>query len=244
MQTSNEPTRPHERSPGAYVVGISGGSASGKSTLAAALAARLAFIAPIVLNQDAYFRDWSALPPEEREARMTANHPDAVLWPELVAHVAQLRHGVAVRTPVPGTRASARGDAVAPVGPTRLLIVEGHLIFGEPTLRPLLDLKLFLDVPPDERVLRRMFREAVERGGSLERAIAWYRHDVLPHYRLHTEPTRQFADLILPWTEAREEVIDLLAAGIRARVGASEETAESTKDTKDTKDTKGNQGGV
>src|SRR5438067_4714038 len=94
-----ETTRPDEASVGAYVVGISGGSASGKSTLAAALAARLASVAPIVLNQDAYFRDWSALPPEEREARMTANHPNAVLWPELVAHVTQLRHGVAVRTP-------------------------------------------------------------------------------------------------------------------------------------------------
>src|SRR4051794_10890061 len=244
MPISSEPVDGSDRSPAAYVVGISGGSASGKSTLAAALAARLASVAPIVLNQDAYFRDWSALPPEEREARMTANHPDAVLWPELVAHVAQLRHGVAVRTPVPGTRASARGDAEAPVGPTRLLIVEGYLIFGEPTLRPLLDLKLFLDVPPDERVLRRMFREAVERGGSLERAIAWYRHDVLPHYRLHTEPTRQFADLILPWTEAREEAIDLLAAGILARVDSFPGQAESTRNAKDTKDTKGNQRGT
>jgi uridine kinase len=63
-----------------------------------------------------------------------------------------------------------------------------------------------------------MFREAVERGGDLERAITWYRHDVLPHYRLHTEPTRQFADLVLPWTEPREEVIDLLAAGIGSQL--------------------------
>jgi len=224
----------------AFVVGISGGSASGKSTLAAALAARLAPLGPLVLNQDTYFRDWSALPPAEREARMTANHPDAVLWPELVAHVQQLRQGIAVRRPVPGTRGAARGDAEGFIGPTALLIVEGHLIFGEPSLRSLLDLKLFLDVPPDERVLRRMFREAIERGGDLERAIAWYRHDVLPHYRLHTEPTRQFADLILPWTEAREEVIDLLAAGIQAQVSTSAADWASTKDTKDTKDTKGN----
>src|SRR5438876_4091999 len=213
-----EIARGQDSTRGAYVVGISGGSASGKSTLAAALASRLASVRPVVLNQDAYFRDWSALPPEEREARMTANHPEAVLWQELVAHVAQLRQGIAVSTPVPGTRAAARGDQAAPLGPTRLLIVEGHLILGEPPLRPLLDLKLFLDVPPDERVLRRMFREAIERGGDLERAIAWYRHDVLPHYRLHTEPTRQFADLVLPWTEAREEIIDLIAAGIRSRL--------------------------
>jgi uridine kinase len=244
MPISSEPVDGSERSPAAYVVGISGGSASGKSTLAAALAARLASAGPIVLNQDAYFRDWSVLPPEEREARMTANHPEAVLWSELTAHVTQLRQGIAVSTPVPGTRAAGRGDQEAPLGPTRLLIVEGHLIFGEPSLRPLLDLKLFLDVPPDERVLRRMFREAIERGGDLERAIAWYRHDVLPHYRLHTEPTRQFADLILPWTEAREEVIDLLAAGILARVGLLSEDTTFTKGTKDTKDTERNQRGT
>lgn len=199
-------------------VGISGGSASGKSTLAAALAQRLAAFEPVVLNQDAYFHDWAALPPAEREARVTANRPDAVRWPELVEHVRRLREGDAIRAPVPGTRAAARGDPPMALGPTRLLIVEGHLIFGEPALRPLLDLKLFLDVPPDERVLRRMLREAVERGGDLERAIAWYRHDVLPHYRLHTEPTRQFADLLLPWTEPREAVIDLIAAGIRSRL--------------------------
>ena len=97
-------------------------------------------------------------------------------------------------------------------------IVEGHLIFGEPALRALFDLRLFLDVPPDERVLRRMLRDAVERGGDLAWAIGWYRRDVLPNYRLYTEPTRQFADLVLPWTEANEAVIDLVAAGVRARL--------------------------
>jgi uridine kinase len=117
--------------------------------------------------------------------------------------------------PVPGTRGAARSDASAALGPTRLLIVEGHLIFGEPALRSLFDLKLFLDVPPDERILRRMYREAIERGGDLARAIAWYRRDVLPNYRLYTEPTRQFADLILPWSEPHEPVIDLIAAGVR-----------------------------
>jgi uridine kinase len=214
------------RSPAAYVLGISGGSASGKSTLAAELAGRLVSFGPLVLNQDAYFHDWSALPPAEREERMTANHPDAVHWPALVEHVARLREGDTVQTVVPGTRAAARGKkneteaAGTLLGPTRLLIVEGHLIFGEPVLRSLLDLKLFLDVPADERVLRRMVRDTVERGGDLARAVAWYRRDVLLNSRLYTEPTRQFADLILPWTEAREPVIDLLAAGIRAQVEA------------------------
>jgi uridine kinase len=205
-----------------YVIGLSGGSASGKSTLAAALAKRLSAFQPVVVNQDTYFHDWSQLPPEEREARMTANHPDAVRWPILVEHVTRLRSGEAVEAPVRGTRRARQAQGPVVLGPSRLLIVEGHLIFGEPALRALFDLKLFLDVPPDERILRRMYREAVERGGDLARAIAWYRRDVLPNYRLHTEPTRQFADLILPWTEARDPVIDLIAAGVRAQLEAEE----------------------
>jgi uridine kinase len=215
-----------------YVVGLSGGSASGKSTLAAELAKRLEAFRPVVLNQDRYFHDWSELPPEEREARMTANHPDAVRWPPLVEHVARLRNGEAVDSLVPGTRSARQGPGQIVLGPTRLLIVEGHLIFGEPALRALFDLKLFLDVPPDERILRRMYREAVERGGDLARAIAWYRRDVLPNYRLHTEPTRQFADLILPWTEAREAIIDLIAAGVRARLeeGLNHRDTEGTEE--------------
>jgi uridine kinase len=217
MQTPDTTTTPLARR-AAYVIGISGGSASGKSTLAAALAARLAASGPVVLNQDAYFRDWSELPPDEREARRTANHPDAVRWSPLVEHVALLREGSAVTLPAPDTRAAARGDGESSLGPTRLLIVEGHLIFVEPALRALFHLKLFLDVPPDERVLRRMLRDAVERGGDLAWAIGWYRRDVLPNYRLYTEPTRQFADLVLPWTEPREEIIDLVAAGIQSRL--------------------------
>ena len=166
---------------------------------------------------------------------MTANHPDAVRWQPLVDHVTRLRNGEAVDARVPGTRSARQGTDPLVIGPTRLLIVEGHLIFGEPALRALFDLKLFLDVPPDERILRRMYREAGERGGDLARAIAWYRRDVLPNYRLHTEPTRQFADLILPWTEPREPVIDLIAAGVRARLETDPSEKESTKDTKDTK---------
>ena len=123
MSISRHSSRSHDPSSGAYVVGISGGSASGKSTLAAALADRLASVQPVVLNQDAYFRDWSALPPAEREARMTANHPEAVLWAELVAHVARLRLGVAVRTPVPGTQPCAMTPVVVATPPVTFTCV-------------------------------------------------------------------------------------------------------------------------
>src|SRR5689334_3874924 len=96
------------------VVGICGGSASGKTTLAAALAEALSDLRPLVLNQDRYFRDWAEFSPEEREAVVTANRPEAVLWPILIEHVRLLRAGSAIPGPPPGTRAHARGEAGGP----------------------------------------------------------------------------------------------------------------------------------
>ena len=92
------------------VIGVSGGSAAGKTTFTDMLADRLADFGPVVLNQDSYFRDWSALPEDERESKRTANHPRAVLWKHLIAHVKCLREGRAIEMPPPGTRAFRRGD--------------------------------------------------------------------------------------------------------------------------------------
>src|SRR5688572_30396097 len=97
-----------ERTP--LAVAIAGGTSAGKTTLARALVETIADLRPVLLNQDAYFRDWSHLPDAEREARITANHPDAVLWDALVADVRSLKARRPITTPIPGTRAAARSD--------------------------------------------------------------------------------------------------------------------------------------
>ena len=146
-------------------VGIMGGSASGKTTFAGALAAELTEFAPVVLNQDSYFRDWSEYSEAERERVITANHPDAVLWDALISDIKKLRNRDAIEIPTPGTRAAQRGDEKTNVQSSDVIIVEGHLIFWSEDLRDLMDIKLFLDVDAHERVLRRMLRDVAQRGG-------------------------------------------------------------------------------
>ncbi|MDE0686968.1 MAG: uridine kinase [Candidatus Poribacteria bacterium] len=199
-------------------LGIMGGSASGKTTFASALAEQLTEYSPVVLNQDSYFRDWSEYSEAERERVITANHPDAVLWDALIADIKKLRDGDVIYTPTPGTRAAQRSAEKTSVQPSEVVIVEGHLIFWSEDLRDLMDIKLFLDVDAHERVLRRMLRDVAQRGGDLEWAINWYRRDVLPNFPVYTEPCKQYADLIIPFQDENPVALRTLVAGIRARI--------------------------
>lgn len=200
------------------IVGIMGGSASGKTTFAAALAEKLFEYTPIILNQDLYFRDWSEFTPEEREKVVTANHPDAVQWDVLIADVEKLRSNSPIETPAPGTRAASRGDEKKVTQPSCVVIVEGHLIYWNEQLRDLIDIKLFLEVDAHERVLRRMQRDVGTRSANLEAAIKWYRRDVLPNYPIYTEPCKQYADMIIPYLNENHIALQTIAAGIHARL--------------------------
>lgn len=200
------------------IVGIMGGSASGKTTFAAALAEKLSEYTPIILNQDSYFRDWSEFTPEEREKIITANHPDAVQWDVLIADVEKLRSNSPIETPAPGTRAASRGDEKKVTQPSCVVIVEGHLIYWNEQLRDLIDIKLFLEVDAHERVLRRMQRDVGTRSANLEAAIKWYRRDVLPNYPIYTEPCKQYADIIIPYLNENHIALQTIAAGIHARL--------------------------
>ena len=199
-------------------VGISGGSASGKTTLAKALAEGLKEFSPVILHQDYYFRDWSEYSPEEREQVITANHPDAVQWEALLEHIRQLVARQSIETPPEGTRAFARGDARATVQPSDLIIVEGHLILWNAALRDLMDVKLFVDVEPHERVLRRLLRDVAQRGGDLEGAVAWYRRDVIPNFSVYTEPCKAYANIVIPFLDENPVALQTLAAGLRDRI--------------------------
>ena len=199
-------------------LGIMGGSASGKTTFASALAEQLSEFSPVVLNQDSYFRDWSEYSEAERERVITANHPDAVLWDALITDIKKLRARDAIDTPTPGTRAAQRGNEQTSIPSSDVVIVEGHLIFWSEDLRDLMDIKLFLDVDAHERVLRRMLRDVAQRGGDLEWAINWYRRDVLPNFPVYTEPCKQYADLIIPFQDENPVALHTLVASIRARV--------------------------
>lgn len=206
-------------------IGIMGGSASGKTTLATALSEQLIEFSPVVLNQDSYFRDWSEYSEAERERVITANHPDAVLWDALLTDIKKLRNRVPITKPTPGTRAAHTQKEETRVDPSSIVIVEGHLIFWSEALRDLMDIKVFLDVDPHERVLRRMLRDVAQRGGDLEWSINWYRRDVLPNFPVYTEPCKQYADLIIPYRDENPVAVATLIAGIRAQLHARGATA-------------------
>lgn len=212
---------PRDKNSIPITVGIMGGSASGKTTFAKALAEELADLSPVVLNQDSYFRDWSEYSEAERERVITANHPDAVLWDALITDIKKLRSRNAIDVPTPGTRGAQRGDEKTSIQPSDVVIVEGHLIFWSEDLRDLMDIKLFLDVDAHERVLRRMLRDVAQRGGDLEWAINWYRRDVLPNFPVYTEPCKQYADLVIPFQNENPVALHTLIAAIRVRIQES-----------------------
>jgi uridine kinase len=193
-------------------IGITGGSASGKTTFAESLSKELLPFSSVILHQDSYFKDWARHPDETP----TANHPNAVCWDFLTGHIEQLVTRQPIETPVPGTRAAARNDKSTIIQPGQIVMVEGHLILWNEKLRNLMDVKLYIDVDPHERVLRRLLRDVGERGGDLEWAVAWYRKDVIPNFSVYTEPCKQYADLVIQ--SGNSMALKIIAAGIREQI--------------------------
>lgn len=209
-------------------VGITGGTASGKSHFTQALHEELRDLRVAVLHQDHYFRDWEALGPEEAERQRTANSPPAVLWEPLVAHVRTLRGGGSVTYPVEGTGARRRGMGPSIVGAVDVVLLEGHMIFWDERLLAMLDLRVFMDVDADERMLRRVIRDTTERGmRTVEGVAAWYRRDVEPNHYRYTEPARRQAHLIVPYGFDNRVAIRVVASGIRGMQAAPIDTAPS-----------------
>ncbi|MBI3970579.1 MAG: uridine kinase [Chloroflexi bacterium] len=200
------------------LVAITGGTSSGKTTLTRALADEIADLAPLVLSQDAYFRDFSDVPPDEREAARTANRPDAVNWSALVPQLEALKRGDAIVHPAPGTRAAARGDAPVTIGPSAVVLLEGHLVLVDGRVRELADLRVFVDCDVEVRVLRRIQRDTSRTDSSLERSLAWYWRDVLPNNQRFTNLQRTYADLIVPYDRPNPLAARLLAACVRELV--------------------------
>lgn len=197
-------------------IGITGGSASGKTTFAEALAENLSPFSSVILHQDFYFKDWTRYPNEVP----TANHPNAVCWESLIGHIEQLVAHQPIETPVPGTRAATRNDKPATIQSGHVIILEGHLILWNETIRNLMDIKLFIDVEPHERVLRRLLRDVGERGANLENAVAWYRKDVIPNFSIYTEPCKNYADLIIPFQNSNSVALQIIATGIREQIAS------------------------
>ncbi len=179
------------------IIGIAGGTGSGKTTVVRRIVDTLPPDMVAVIPQDSYYNDQSDLPLEVRK-QTNFDHPDAFEWPLLAQQIDELRHGRAIEQPTYSYLTCTRLPETVHVEPRDVIIVEGIMTLYDRKLRDLMDLKIFVDAEPDERLLRVIERDMAERGHPLDMLIGKYRHVLKPMHDEFIEPTKQYADIIIP----------------------------------------------
>ncbi len=195
-------------------IGVAGGTGSGKTTVAHAILARVGWHRIAYLQHDAYYHDASNLPPEER-ARLNFDHPNALDNALLAQHIRELQAGRPVDVPIYDFTTHTRRPETRRVTPEPVILVEGILLFAEPTLRELMDIKIYVDTDADLRFIRRLRRDIAERGRTVESVIEQYLTTVRPMHLEFVEPSKRYADIIIPEGGLNEVAIEMVAARIR-----------------------------
>ena len=198
-----------------FVIGVAGGSGSGKTTVVRQIVQSLGDDQVSLLEHDKYYRDRGDLRLEERAA-LNYDHPDSLETDLLVEHVKALRAGTAVEVPLYDFARHAREEGTTTVVPRRAIIVEGILIFADPALRKLLDVKVFVDADDDTRFIRRLQRDISERGRTVNSVIDQYLGTVKPMHLEFVEPSKRYADVIIPLGGHNSVAIDMLLTLIRS----------------------------
>jgi uridine kinase len=196
------------------LIGIAGGTGSGKSTVASKIAAGLPADSVATIDHDSYYRDHSHLTAEER-AQLNFDHPDALDNDLLVRHLEELRAGRPVDVPIYDFKTHARQAERRHQRPTRIVIVEGILVFVEERVRQLLDVKIFVDTDADIRVFRRIRRDLEHRGRTFQSIREQYYRTVRPMHLQFVEPSKRWADLIVPEGGDNHIAIDLILGKLR-----------------------------
>ncbi|MBR6405455.1 MAG: uridine kinase [Lachnospiraceae bacterium] len=193
------------------LIGIAGGSGSGKTTLADRLIESFGREEVSILRHDSYYRRHDELTYEER-SKLNYDSPDAYETELLCEHLNKLKQGESVEVPVYDFTVHNRSDRTERVDPAPVIVIEGILIFADPRLRSMMDIKIFVDTDADERILRRLRRDVRDRGRSIDSVIGQYLGTVKPMHELYVEPSKRYADIIVPRggenTVALEMLID------------------------------------
>jgi uridine kinase len=197
-----------------FIIGVAGGSGSGKTTVVRRIVDSLGPDDVSVLDHDRYYRDRSDLRLEERAA-LNYDHPDSLETDLLVRHLVELKAGKSVEAPLYDFSRYGRLGATETVHPRRALIVEGILIFTDSALRALMDVKVFVDTDADTRFIRRLMRDVAERGRTMESVVEQYVSTVKPMHLDFVEPSKRYADIIIPQGGHNTVAIDLLLTHIR-----------------------------
>ncbi len=195
------------------VIGIAGGSGSGKTTVVRALTEQLNEKV-VVLPQDSYYKDSSHLPLEERQ-KVNFDHPSSIDFQLLVDQLAQLKEGKTIEQPVYSYLTCSRSKTeTVTVTPAEVIIIEGILIFTCAELREQMDIKIFVDADDDDRLMRIMVRDIEERGRDMEAVMSRYSKVVKPMYLQFIEPSKRYADIIIPQGGHNKVAIEIIAATI------------------------------
>ncbi|WP_150541162.1 uridine kinase [Clostridium perfringens] len=202
-------------------IGITGGTGSGKSTIAKEIYRQFGEYCIAMIEQDSYYKDQSHLSMEDR-VKTNYDHPNAFDNNLLVSHLESLLNGHSIQKPSYDFSIHNRIEDTTKVEPKEIVIVEGILILEDPRIRELLDIKIYVDTDADVRIIRRMVRDINERGRTMESVINQYLNVVKPMHNQFTEPTKKFADIIIPEGGHNKVAIDIIVAKIKEVLGKYE----------------------
>lgn len=201
----------------AFVIGICGGTGSGKTTITNRLSRELADSGVLVLQQDHYYKDLSHLPLDERSQR-NFDHPSAFDTELFIEHVKKLKDGNSIERPVYDFTQHRRVQEIVQLESRPAILVEGILIFENEALRNLMDIKIFVDTDADLRFIRRLVRDIRDRGRTLESVVEQYQKTVRPMHLEFVEPSKRYADIIIPEGGHNEVGIDLVLQKVRSLI--------------------------
>jgi len=196
-------------------IGVAGGTGSGKTTVAEAILRRVGFQHIAFLQHDAYYKDQGHLAPEER-AKVNYDHPDSLDNELLIEHLKALQAWQPIEVPIYDFTTHTRTSKTRRVEPQPVILVEGILIFAVPELRELMDVKIYVDTDADIRFIRRLQRDIAERGRTMESVIEQYLATVRPMHLEFVEPSKRYADVIIPEGGFNEVAMDMVVARIQA----------------------------
>ena len=200
------------------IVGVAGGSASGKTTVVSEIMRRFGEQVEVV-SHDYYYNDQAEMPMEERY-RQNYDHPDAYETKRLVEDIRRLKEGQVIYRPTYDYTQYTRGKEKVLVEPKRVVIVEGILILEDKALRELMDIKIYVDTDSDERLMRRLTRDMAERGRTVESVLEQYRKTVKPMHEQYVEPSKKYADIILPRGGENKIGIEIILRHLKSYIQA------------------------
>lgn len=200
------------------IIGICGGTGSGKTTVVNKILEILPSDHVVILSQDSYYKDNSHISPEERKS-INFDHPNSIEFDLLYDHINELKKGISIRKPIYSYITCTRDSNTIPVQSKDVIIIEGILLFSDERIRNICNVKVFVDAPADERLLRVIRRDHIERGRTVEQTLERYIETVKPMHEQFIEPAKRFADLIVPLGGENTVAINILASTIRQKLG-------------------------